>query len=207
MLKWLDDGEDNIYIPGTPSPPPQQNTPSQPLHHPSCSSSTPSFPQASESSVVLRDDEVSSSTAVRTSAAPPSAISHTASTTITTSTNTATNNRQHTTNGETISERHQAVEALETNETAQRCEVMLSESDARGLLSACFWRHAAASLDKELTKSKTMMHNRELISSDLLQELYQANKQQRVELQQVMGLFQQIAGSRAGSGGGGQRRK
>ena len=94
---------------------------------------------------------------------------------------------------------------LQQDEAESRHQLLYIELEERGALSQSHWRQAAAQLDKELTKQRTMMHNRELISSDLMQELYQAGKAQRAELQQMMALFQQMAASRGGAPGRGKR--
>lgn len=49
------------------------------------------------------------------------------------------------------------------------------------------------------SKSSTAINNRNLIASDLLKELVEANQSQRSELKQVLGLFQAISGNQTRS--------
>jgi hypothetical protein len=67
-----------------------------------------------------------------------------------------------------------------------------------------FWSPLSARYCSEVTKQKTLMHNRELISSDLIKELYDGSEAQKEEMKQMLAMFQQLAAS--GIGGGKKRR-
>lgn len=101
-----------------------------------------------------------------------------------------------------------AVNRFNEEEVHARHTILLDYQTDVGLLSQSFWQRVALLTNKELVRQRTMMHNRELISSDLVQELYQANQTQRQELEKMFGFFQQLAAQRnaaPAAGGKGKR--
>jgi hypothetical protein len=78
-------------------------------------------------------------------------------------------------------------------ESEGRQAILLELVDAWRDVATCTWGFFE-SAHKAETKAKVIMNNRELISSDLIKELYECNKAQQDELQQVLGMFSTIAG-------------
>ena len=75
---------------------------------------------------------------------------------------------------------------LDSEEPA-RLQIMLAESDER--VALLLRRPQVNQPDRE---SRTYEHNRKLISNNLVEELYEANKQQREQMQQLIDMIMMI---------------